>query len=163
MSGQLNHNPAHIIADLMSDLGIGDLPDASPVIPTGWTIFPLQMQESPDQAIQVKDTPGRPHRRTQVDGVIGGHYGIQLLARSAQDVSTPYIKLKKIMETFDETVNRDLVVLADIDDGITNYTYRVNAVTATSLAVPAGNDGRRFLYAANFLASIELVSTGTGT
>lgn len=164
MSGTLYHTPADIVAQLIADLGLADIEPAGTPI-TGWTVFPLHMPESPDQAIQVKDTAGRVHNRVHVTGIAGEHYGIQILARSAQDPATPYKRIKLILEYFDSQVNRDLVVL---DDSGTNRTYRVNAVTRTGPAIPAGNDGRRFFYAGNVIASIEYVeadpvNTGTGS
>jgi hypothetical protein len=164
MSGILYHSPAEIIAQLMVDLGLADFedPDLEPL--TGWTVFPLHLPESPDQAIQVKDTHGRLHRRAHVTGIMGEHYGLQLLARSAQDPATPYLKMKAILHFFDTEVNRELVTLED-SDGV-EQTYRVNAITRTSMPLPAGKDGGRFFYSGNVIASIEFVEsedTGTGT
>jgi len=137
---------------------LADLNDADENL-TGWTVFPIHLPEVPDQALLVSDTSGRLHRRSQVDGVIGEHYGIQILARSAQDPATPYKKIKAIMECFDSVVYRDVVTLD-------NKSYRINAITRTGSAAPAGNDGRRYFYSGNFIVSIELIEdeeTGTGS
>jgi len=164
MSGILYNSPAEIIAQLMVDLGLVDFedPDEEPL--TGWTVFPMHIPESPDQAIQVKDTHGRLHRRAHVTGVMGEHYGIQLLARSSQDPATPYLKMKAILHFFDTEVNRETVTLDD-KDGVSRI-YRVNAITRTSMPLPAGNDGRRYFYSGNVIASIEYTGsadTGTGS
>ena len=164
MSGQLYHTPAEIVTQLMIDLGLADGPETTNGL-TGWTVFPLQFREDPEQALQVKDTAGRLHGRSQITGEAGEHYGIQVLARSSQDVSTPYKKIKAVLAFFDTQVRRESVTLFD-QDNFMNRTYRVNAITRTSTAVPAGNDGRRFFYSGNALASIELASsmlTGTGS
>lgn len=154
MTGVLYHTPAEIIAQMMDDLGLADLEDTGTGDPlTGWTVFPLHLPENPEQAILVKDTAGRLHGRSQPTGVTGEHYGIQLLVRSSEDVSTPYIKLKHVLEYFDTEVKRETVSLAD---GVVTRVYRVNAITRISTAIPAGNDGRRFFFSGNFLASIEL-------
>ena len=160
MSGVLYHNPSEIVADLMCDLGLAAFADAVENL-TGWTVFAIHWPESPDQAILVSDTAGRLHRRVHVTGVMGEHYGIQVLVRSAEDPATPYVKTKRILEFFDTQVRRETVVLED-SDGI-DRTYRVNAINRVGPAVPAGRDGRRFVYSGNAIASIELVEAETGT
>ena len=156
MTGKLYHSPADIIAQMMDDLGLANLEDTGTGEPlTGWTVFPLHMPESPEEAIQVKDTSGRMHLRSHPTGVMGEHYGIQLLVRSSQDPSTPYVKLKGILDYFDTDVRRELVTLYDSENHV-DRVYRVNAITRMSVAIPAGNDGRRFFYSGNMLASIEL-------
>lgn len=163
MSGVLYHTPAEIIAQLMDDLGLANLETTGTADPdTDWTVFPIHLPESPEQAILVKDSMGRLHRRSHPTGVAGEHYGIQILARSSQDPATPYRKVKDVLQCFDTEVNRDEVTLSDEDD--VDRVYRVNAITRVSTVAPAGNDGRRFLYSGNLIASIELVEeTGTGT
>lgn len=155
MSGVLHHNPSEIIAQLLADLGIADRPDDEDSL-TEWTVFSIHLPETPEQAILVSDTAGRLHRRIHVTGVTGEHYGIQFLARSSEDPSTPYKKMKALLDLIDTEVRLEQVVLDE-------YTYRVNALTRTSPAIPAGRDGGRFLYSGNALASIELVSINTGT
>lgn len=155
MTGTLYHTPAEIVAQLMDDVGLANLEDTGTGDPpTGWTVFPLHLPDSPEQTILVKDTAGRLHRRSHPTGVMGEHYGIQVLARSSQDPATPFKKIKSILEFFDTQVNRELVTLPD-DDG-TSRTYRVNAITRTGPAVPAGSKGRAFFFAGNVIASIEL-------
>lgn len=156
MTGQLFHTPAEIIAQLIADLGLADIEDTGTgPAPTGWAVFALHLPESPEQAIQVKDTAGRLHQRVQPTGVMGEHYGIQVLARSSEDPAAPYKRIKLLLEYFDTQVNRDEVILLDSNGD--PQTYRVNAITRTSPAIPAGNDGRRFFYSGNAIASIELV------
>jgi hypothetical protein len=167
MSGKLYHNPSDIIAQLLDDYGLANLPDSLGSIETGWTVYPLHMPEAPDQVLAVMDTSGRLHRRMHVTGVTGEHYGIQILARSSEDVAAPYRKIKSLLEYFDENVIRTEVTLTN-SAGTMNHTYRVNSITRVSMALPAGVDGRRYLYSGNVLASIEWVSseaieTGTGS
>ena len=151
MTGTLYHSPADIVAQLMDDVGLANLSTGTGTgdPSTGWTVFPLHLPETPEQAILVKDTSGRLHNRNHVTGVMSEHYGIQLLARSSQDPVTPYKRIKLILEYFDTNVNRALVTI-----GV--RTYRVNAITRVGPAAPAGNDGRRFFYSGNLIASIEL-------
>jgi hypothetical protein len=160
MSGELYHTPAEIIAQMLVDLGIADYPETEDGL-TGWTIFPNHLPEYPDQAMSVVDTQGRLHRRIQVSGLIGEHYGIQVLVRSAQDPGTTYTKTKTILHYFDTEVRKEEVTLD-------NSVYIVHAVTRTSPALPVGKDGARFLHSGNALASIELLEvlteeTGTGS
>jgi len=158
MTGVLYHSPSEIIAQMLDDLGLADLQSTGTGDPlTGWTVFPIHLPEDPEQALVVKDTSGRIHGRMQPTGVIGEHYGIQILARSSVDPVTPYKRVKLILEAFDTLVNREEVTL--IDDNSVSRTYRVNAVTRVGPAVPAGNDGQRFFYSGNAVASIELVET----
>jgi hypothetical protein len=154
MSGELLHTPSEIVAQMLVDLGVADYPEDDGL--TGWVIFPTKLPELPEQAIGVIDTTGRLHRRAHVTGVIGEHYGIQFLVRGANAPVTSYIKCKELMHFIDTEVNREIVVLGD-------YTYRVNALTRTSVTMPAGRDGARFLHSGNALASIELLSVETGT
>jgi len=164
MSGVLYHSPAEIIAQLMIDLGLANGNEEDEAL-TGWVVFPLHLPETPDQAIQVQDTAGRLHNRTQVTGETGEHYGIQVLARSPQDPVTAYRKIKQLLEYFDTEICREEVTVYD-EAASTNRTYMVHALTRTSVAIPSGNDGRRYFYAGNALASIELQAeedTGTGS
>jgi len=160
MSGELLHTPAEIIAKMLVDLGMADYPENDGL--TGWVVFPTKMPELPEQVIAVIDTVGRLHRRMHVTGVIGEHYGIQFLVRGANAPVTSYKKCKELMHFLDTEVNRETVVLTD-EDTEYEYTYRVNAVTRTSVTFPAGRDGARFLHSGNAIASIELVSSETGT
>lgn len=156
MSGQLYHTPAEIVAQLIADLGLADVQGTGTgVAPTGWTVFALHFPEDPEQAIFVKDTAGRLHGRSQPTGVTGEHYGIQVLARSSEDPAASYRRVKLLLEYFDTQVKRDEVIL--VDQNSIARTYRVNAITRTSPAIPAGSDGRRYFYSGNAVASIELV------
>ena len=157
MTGVLYHTPADIIAEMLSDLGLGDLEDTLDADPlTGWTIFSVSLPESPENAILVTDTAGRQFLRNHVTGVKAEHYGIQVLVRGSTSPVNPYLRCKLIMQYFDTEVKRESVTLDD-EDGVSR-TYRVNAITRTSTVIPAGNDGRRFFFAGNALASIELVA-----
>ena len=158
MTGILYHAPSEIMAQALADFGAANIEDTGTSDPiTGWTVFPMHLPDTPEQAMMVKDTAGRLHRRMQVTGVAGEHYGIQILARSSVDPATAFKKIKSILEMFDnpDVVLRTLVTLLD-DDGISR-TYRINAVTRTSAVIPAGNDGRRYFFSGNAVASIELV------
>jgi hypothetical protein len=157
VTGVLYHTPAEIIAQMMDDVSLADLETTGTGDPpTEWTVFPIHLPESPEQAILVKDTSGMVHRRIQSTGVMGEHYGIQLLARSSEDPSTPYKKMKQILEYFDSSICRELVTL--LDDENVSRTYMVHAITRITPVVPAGNDGRRFFFSGNVIASIELQS-----
>jgi hypothetical protein len=165
MTGTLYHAPSDIIAELISDLRLADLGDTLNC-PTGWRVFPTHLPESPDDAILVKDTSGRLHGRTHLDGVMGEHYGIQVLVRSGHRPVTAFRKVKQIMEHFDTVVRRDEVHLID-EDGDT-HIYRVNAITRVGPTIPAGNDGRRYFWSGNCIVSIQLIdqiepTTGTGS
>lgn len=155
MSGELPHTPAEIVTKMLVDLGVANYADDDEQL-TGWIVYPTHLAESPDRAMAVVDTAGRLHRRTHVSGVIGEHYGLQFLVRGANAPVTSYVKAKEVMHFLDTEVNREIVVI----DG---YTYRVNAITRTSVTVPAGRDGARFLHSGNAIASIELLSVETGT
>lgn len=156
MTGVLYHTPAEIIAQMMHNVSLADLEGpGTGDPPTEWTVFPIHLPESPEQAILVKDTSGMVHRRIQTTGVMGEHYGIQLLARSSEDPAVPYKKMKQILEYFDSNIRRELVTL---QDGYATRTYMVHAITRITPVVPAGNDGRRFFFSGNVIASIELQS-----
>lgn len=166
MTGVLYHSPADIVTQLLVDLGLADAHEDTDEHLTGWDVCSSHLPEDPVNAIVVIDTSSRPHRRNQVTGVIGEHYGIQVLVR-ASDITDCYKRAKLIAESFDTDVRRDEVELEDEDAEVTR-TYRVNAVTRLGLPVPAGNDGRIFFRSLNALASIELVAdeeaeTGTGS
>jgi hypothetical protein len=124
-------------------------------------VFSIHFPETPDQAILVTDTQGRMHPRNFVTGVIGEHYGLSILVRSPEDPGSSYRKIKAILQQFDTEVGRTEVVLTDEND--VERTYRINAITRTSAAIPAGNDGTRYFYSGNVIASIELVAAETGT
>jgi len=157
MTGVLYHPPSEIIAQMLDDLGLGNLEDTSDDDPlTGWTIFSVGMPEEPENVISVRDTHGRQFLRNHPGGLKPEHYCIQVLVRGSASPSAPYLRCKLIMQYFDTEVRRETVVLYD-SNGI-KRTYRVNAVTRTSCVIPSGNDGRRFFYSGNAVASIELVT-----
>lgn len=163
MSGQLGHNPADIVAQLLDDLGLANIEDTGTGDPlTGWTVFSIHLPESPEQAILVKDTEARMFGRLQPTGVTTLHYGIQVLCRSSVDPVTPFKRAKLILEYFDTEVRREIVTLYNADDGL-YWSYRVNSISAVTPAIPAGQSGRQFFFSGNATASIELVETGTGS
>jgi len=153
MSGQLDHQPAEIVSQLLIDLGHG----ATVASGSAWPVYQLNLPDTPDNVIAVSDTDGRLQGRVHPTGHTEQKYGIQIRIR-AQTIPLGRNKGNAIALALDEDVYRDTVII-DSD------TYLVQAIHKTSQLLFLGPEptSRRFLWSLNAIASISLETLGTGT
>ena len=154
MSGLLNHSPAEIVQSLIiEELGLG----AAPEIPTAdnWPVYASHHPDTPDDSICLFDTEGRLQGRTQVDGEMHIHHGLQIRVRSLD--YSGYAKAQQLAHALDTEVLR-LAVVVD------SHSYLVHCLTRTTDVLPLGFEqgSRRRLWTVNFLVAISTLP-GTGT
>ena len=77
------HSPAMILRAALVDMGKGTFPLSNGI----WPLYVGQFPDTPDEAVGVFDTSGQRDGRTQVDGIVHSHPGIQLRIRSNQYTS----------------------------------------------------------------------------
>lgn len=106
MSTQLTHFPADILAQVLINNGLGSDPTGT----GAWPIRSAMEVSSPDNVITVYDTAGRQHGRTQPDGEIQEHYGIQVRVR-ATDPTTGRRKANDIRVFLSETLYNATVTI----------------------------------------------------
>lgn len=158
MTGRLEHEPSHIIRQLLLDLAFG----SDPADDEDWPVFAVAMPDEPNKAILVSDTDGRTNGRYQITGETVEKYGIQFLVRS--DELSGYSKTSRIASGIDKEVLRNEVFMENPD-----VTYRVNSIHKTSTIIRIGKErdaGGRWLWSLNCLASIQVVpadEAGTGS
>ena len=76
----LEHSPAMILRTALVDMSKGTFPLSNGT----WPLYVGQFPDTPDEAVGIFDTSGQRDGRTQVDGVVHSHPGIQLRIRSNQ-------------------------------------------------------------------------------
>lgn len=145
MSGSLTHSPSDVIRYLLIDLGLGTAPSAG----QAWPVHVEREPASPDSVLTVYTTQGRTRGRTQRDGIVQEHYGIQIRVRDARP-ETGHVKANAVACALDTLVKRNTVTIGA-------QSYLVEAVTRTG-AVLSGKDApssNRYLFTVNALASIQ--------
>lgn len=73
------NSPAEIISQLLQDLALGVAPQANN---TPWQTFDSDEPDSPDNCITCYDTLGHDDGRSNLDGTLWAHYGVQVRIRS---------------------------------------------------------------------------------
>lgn len=128
MSGSLIHSPSQIISQLLIDLALGTAPaDAG-----SWPVHFSGEPNSPDNVITVYDAAGVSDGRTQVDGQMQEHHGIQVRIRSTNH-GTGFTKARAIAVALDESVLLNSVA-------ISGSVYLVYAVSRTGDVIALGKN-----------------------
>ena len=152
MSGALAHSPADVVRNLLVDLGLGTTPsDAG-----SWPVYAAQEPNTPDSVITIYDTAGRKNGRTQVDGEVQEHHGIQIRVRDANH-QDGYAKARAIAVALDEQVAAQGVVVDDIV-GTGQTTYVVWNVSRTTDVLSLGKEtptSKRNLFTINAVAALR--------
>ncbi len=128
MPGSLTHSPADIMRYLLIDKSLGTLPTSE----DDWPIYANSEPDKPDNCITVYDTSNLKHGRTQVDGEVQEHHGIQVRIRSHTD-TVAYIKARLIAVTLDSSTYRESVT-------IEASQYCVHSFTRTSDVIAIGKE-----------------------
>lgn len=122
----LLHSPAHIIARLLAQLGLGSTPTIGVV--GAWPIYIEDLMTTPDAQIRVSNSNSLNLGRIQLTGEMVTHQGIQILVRDRR-ADTAYIKTQLIAETLTRNVHKATVV-------IDSTTYYVESIRTTGDVLP---------------------------
>jgi hypothetical protein len=122
----LEHSPAHILQQLLIDLGKGTDPTGS----SDWPIFYANEPDNPDSLIVVLDTVGRKDGRSMIGGEVFEHHGTNILVRSAKH-PLGYAKIDSIAKALDEDVLNSVVTLTAVT-GTSTAQYIINSISRDS-------------------------------
>lgn len=147
MSGNLSHTPAQVIRQLLIDLAVGtDITDAA-----AWPIYGSLHPDTPDNSIAVTDTPGRVNGRSQIDGEVTEHHGVQVRIRGITH-EVGYVRANLIKNAIDKESTRAQVVIG-------TSTYTVHAITRVGDVIAMGPESpssRRRLFSINAVVALRM-------
>lgn len=127
MTGSLTFSPADVVAQLLIDLGLGTDPTES----GDWPVFVSEEPDTPDDVITIYDTVGTREGRSQIDGEVQEHEGIQIRIRST-DYDTGHRKTDAIKVAVDITTYRNTVGISSVL-GTGTMQYFVQAISRISM------------------------------
>ena len=148
MSGSLAHSPADIIRELLIDLSLG----VTPAVGATWPIFAASVPDEPDSLITVTNTTGVLDGRSQIDGEMWEHHGIQLAIRCGNHPDG-WVKANAVSEALDKSVKLNTVTIG-------SDQYTVHAISRRSGVIAAGTgpgDGRH-LFTINGVGALRQVA-----
>lgn len=146
MTATLNHSPADIIRELLIDLSMG----TDPVPINTWPVYEGTLPDTPDNAICVYNTEGRQFGKSQIDGEVFEHYGIQVLVRSMVE-TTGFVKAQAVKDAFNKSVKRTSVTIG-------SSIYLVHGVHTQGNVRRAGREGNRYMHAVSAITSITMTT-----
>jgi hypothetical protein len=151
MPGPMAHTPADVIRKLLTDLGLGAYPPATP-----WPVYWPNEPTSPDDVITVKDTSGRDGGRIQPTGERAIHHGFQVRIRSGLDRAGAR-KANAIAIALDGVYRRVVVMQSGTAE---EGTYLVHQVTrAEPLSLGTENPtSKRVIFTINGLVTLRQIS-----
>lgn len=146
MSGQINHEPAKIIQQLLIDLGEGSAPATSGDQGL-WPIYVNALVNEPDDIINVVDQTGTIDGFNQIDHEAEEREGIQIIVRSGPRSRTEgYAKASSIKNTIRTVIDQ----LVNVD----GTQYVVHSIFMSSAITPTGSDtpnSKRKIHSLNYL------------
>lgn len=160
MSDTLNHTCGHVIANMLADKHVVNLPTVPPAALGDWPCYVDLFPDQPDNAVIITNTEDVMQGREQFGGAMQLHYGFQVQTRSKFPAEARD-KLNRILWLFDQDIQNTHVAF----DG---SVYEIHAVTRRSGIIPLGPEvgaTTRRLFALNAIVSISLLSSedGAGT
>lgn len=152
MSGSLAHSPADVIRHLLIGLGLG----TNPADGEAWPVYVSSEPDRPDSVITTYDTSGRLNGRTQVDGEVQEHHGIQIRVRDANPAAG-FKKANEIAIALDETVYLDTVAIEDVvGTGVSRYlVWNVSRVSGIFSLGKDVETSKRNLFTINAVVSLR--------
>jgi hypothetical protein len=147
----MTYTQARIIQNLLIAEGLGVAASAS--ISTDWRTFRNSMPADGDQVITVFDTGGILDGRAMRGGAYTEHFGIMVQVRARDEG----VGGKKIQDIEDFLCENATNVAITIGTGVGAKNYKIHAVQRTSPMVNLGQEekNKRFMFSANFTATIE--------
>jgi hypothetical protein len=148
----LQNTPSDVVRQLLIDLSCATLPSDA----EDWPAYEGQEPDSPDSCITVYTTTGIDDGRSQIDGELWQHYGIQIRVRSSNSVDG-WKKANAIRELLAKDVKRTIVVVLLDNTGTATTDYGVAAITGISQTIPLGKEphSNRFLFTINAKVPIQ--------
>lgn len=146
--GELTHSPADIVRYLLIAHGQGTLPVAGSA--ASWQIWADGEPSTPDSSVTVYNTSGTLDGRSQINGEMFEHYGVQIRVRSVRP-DTGWTKIKQIVSVVDEQIYRDTVVIASSE-------YLVQTITRKGGVLALGKEtsvSKRNLFTVNAVVSLR--------
>lgn len=146
MSETLDHSPAHVVRQMLMDLGHCSA-----------SSFPAYVNyepPTPDDCVTVFDTQGTDHGRTAPDSERQVHHGIQVRVRS-QYPEAGYRKARQIALALDGVYDLGVTVVGDV-----TRSYVVLSVNRTSEVLSLGREvaeSKRPLFVVNALVPLRQV------
>jgi len=138
-------SPADVIRQLLIDLSLGGRLDGS------WPVFVSFLPGTPDSALCVYDTSGRPDGRIMVTGEKVIHPGIQIMVRGFV-YPDARAKAESIAVALDAQQRSEVVMESDA-------SYILHNVSRTGDIIPLGmeqeGDRRRHLFSINAVVTIK--------
>jgi hypothetical protein len=125
---------------------LGTLPDDD----GDWPVLCSLQSDKPDNQIAVMDTPGIIEGRSQVEGEVQEHFGVQLLIR-ASTPNVAFAKTRNIAVSLDQGVVREVV-------NVDTATYLVQSITRVGNPHSLGRESptsNRHLYSINTIVSVR--------
>lgn len=142
--------PSAILAAYLIDTGSFF---TRPIDDDSWPLYERYLPEDPDNAAVITDTVGMLDGRVMV-GVTTQHYGLQIMVRH-RNSETAWAKIAAVADALDLLHNERVYT----DQG----TFDILAITRTSSIAPLGlekeSTKRRYLYTANFIVALRMVSS----
>lgn len=143
----MTHSPAHIIRQMLVDLGIGSDPDLATL--GDWPCYDGAEPENPDDVITIYDTTGLQDGRAMFDGELLQHHGVQARIRG-QDAPTAWAKADAVQTAFAQTVYDERVTI-----GANSYFVLCLGKISQVLAVGREPNSRRSVFTINAVAAIR--------
>lgn len=112
----LEHSPADIVRYALVDMGEG----SAPLNAADWPISVGYEPDSPDSCVTLYDTTGTPDGRSQVDGEVFEHPGVQLRVR-ASGHQVCWTKMNELVAALDSIYHRRVTI------GSSTYSIQVVA------------------------------------
>lgn len=152
MSDVLAHSPAHVLSQVLIDLGQASDPDDG----ASWPVYVNGEPTSPDNCVTVYDTEGEYHGRVGIDGEIQEHYGFQIRVRSSR-ADDGYQKAGLIRRALAESVDH-LYVLVESDNYLVYNAAKLRGIFSLGTDTPAG---KRRLFTFNGLLALTPTLTAS--
>lgn len=148
MPGAMNHSPAHVLRQLLVDLGLGGQVGGT------WPAYVSSEPDSPDSALTVYNTASRDQGTTGPDGEVQELHGVQVRVRAADDV-TGWAKARSVAVSLDAVSHATVTVTRA---GTTTSTYLVDCVVRNGDVRSLGKDSptsKRNLYTIDLLVAVR--------
>lgn len=142
MSTALTHSPAHVVGQLLLDLGLGTDPDDG----GAWPVHVATEPNSPNNVLTVYDTAGSSQGRSMIDGELFAFFGFQVRVR-AKDHVTGWTKASAVRNALAEDVRLASVTVEGTE-------YLVWSVDGLGQVLALGKDrppSDRFVFTLNGL------------
>jgi len=158
MTGQLDHDVARIIQQLLIDLG-GLVVDPDGV--TAWPIYVGSMPDAPDNCVSIRDTAGVDQGRNMATGLLAEKLGIQTRIRSVGPVDG-YVKAAALHNRMSQNAagtlpltNTSVTVIDEV--GTASSVYNVISIQHTGPVLRLGPEGtsHRYLWTINSLVTLR--------